>query len=261
LNEQNHQYGRDATIGGASVGAATYGAERSHDNHHTANGLDSSNARHEPYGTSTNHNGPRGTSGTLSESYGSHTTAGPHNTDTANKIDPRVDSDHSREYQTGRDAAVRDSRIGEGAFGSEHSRDQHHGQSSSYGRNDHYTSPTSTSSGGNNTAGPHKSDMLNKLDPRVDSDQSKLDSHNTTGRYGNDDLSHGTSNLSLGDSSRHNTGSGYGNQSTTEGIGSSHAGAHHDGSSGLSHEKKLGGAYEAGYRDALAHLEAERRGH
>jgi hypothetical protein len=57
-------------------------------------------------------------------------THGPHRSDAANKIDPRVDSD--RDHRANPSARV--------------------------------TGPAP------NTAGPHKSDLLNKLDPRVDSD-------------------------------------------------------------------------------------------
>lgn len=66
---------------------------------------------------------------------GSHTTSGPHSSDMANKVDPRVDSD--------RDGSHRGMGAGTGMTGTSHT-----------------------------TAGPHSSDAANKLDPRVDSDRS-----------------------------------------------------------------------------------------
>lgn len=103
-----------------------------------------------------------GTSGLGSSNYGSTTgttgtsglgssNRGPHDSNLANKADPRVDSD-------------RDHRGAPGSTG--------------VTGNNYGTTGTTGSSGltGNpgpapNTAGPHKSDMLNKVDPRVDSDR------------------------------------------------------------------------------------------
>jgi len=83
-----------------------------------------------------------GTSGGLSNS----TNAGPHNSNLANKADPRVDSDLD-----GRGNRLGAPKTGiMGASGS------------------HATPGSGTSQ---NTAGPHNSDMANKLDPRVDADQ------------------------------------------------------------------------------------------
>lgn len=82
-----------------------------------------------------------GTTGGMSNS----SNAGPHDSNLANKLDPRVDSDldgrgNRHGAQTG------------GVFGASGS---------------HATPGSGTAQ---NTAGPHNSDMLNKLDPRVDSD-------------------------------------------------------------------------------------------
>jgi hypothetical protein len=73
----------------------------------------------------------------MTGTHGSHTTAGPHGSDMANKTDPRVDSD--------RDGSNRGMVTGMG-----------------------------TGMGGmsNTTAGLHSSNAANKLDPRVDSDRS-----------------------------------------------------------------------------------------
>jgi hypothetical protein len=68
----------------------------------------------------------------MTGTHGSHTTAGPHSSDMANKMDPRVDSDRDGDH-----------RMGTGMGGMS-----------------------------NTTAGPHSSNAANKLDPRVDSDRS-----------------------------------------------------------------------------------------
>jgi hypothetical protein len=79
-------------------------------------------------------------------------THGPHESRAANAADPRVDSD-------------RDHRAAPGSTGH------------TLGTSDHYTNTTSGNYGlssdgpAPSTAGPHKSDMMNRMDPRVDSDR------------------------------------------------------------------------------------------
>ncbi|KAN0108731.1 hypothetical protein V8E51_008473 [Hyaloscypha variabilis] len=85
-----------------------------------------------------------GTTGGISSS----TNAGPHDSNLANKIDPRVDSDLS-------------------STGNRHGASTNGGLFGSSG-----THATPGSGTAQNTAGPHNSDTLNKLDPRVDSDLS-----------------------------------------------------------------------------------------
>ncbi|KAK6502391.1 hypothetical protein TWF506_002971 [Arthrobotrys conoides] len=108
---------------------------------------------------STTRTGGMGTTG-----YSGSTNAGPHNSNVANKLDPRVDSDRDGSYAAG---------TGTGnTYGS--STTTGTGMTGSSGYNSNKT-----------TAGPHKSDMANKLDPRVDSD---LDGSRTVGsgpKYGN----------------------------------------------------------------------------
>jgi hypothetical protein len=84
-----------------------------------------------------------GTTGGISHS----TNAGPHNSNLANKADPRVDSD--LDGRGNRHGAATGGIIG--ASGS------------------HATPGSGTAQ---NTAGPHNSDLLNKADPRIDSDLS-----------------------------------------------------------------------------------------
>ncbi|KAF7864241.1 uncharacterized protein EAF02_010209 [Botrytis sinoallii] len=118
--QQNHHYGRDAAVAGA-VGGAAYEANKHH--HNSAN-----------------------------------TTAGPHSSNIENKVDPRVDSDRSREqHHYGRDAA-----LAGGAGTAAYEANKHHNTA-------------------NTTAGPHSSNLENKVDPRVDSDRSKEGHH-----YGRD---------------------------------------------------------------------------
>lgn len=101
--------------------------------------------------------GPYGTAGGVTaggarDIPSSSTNAGPHDSNVANKLDPRVDSD-------------RDNRARHQALGSDHA-------------------PTGTSYAtpgtghAQQTAGPHNSNLVNKLDPRVDSD---LDNSRTVG--------------------------------------------------------------------------------
>src|SRR5207248_1812744 len=87
--------------------------------------------------------------------------AGPHNSSLANKMDPRVDS--TTGYSTGTAGTGTT-----GAYG--------HGVQGSSG----VTGATMAGGPGPapNTAGPHKSDIANKMDPRVDSD---LDGSRTMG--------------------------------------------------------------------------------
>jgi len=92
--------------------------------------------------------------GTGAGTHSTNTTAGPHDSNIANKVDPRVDSDRDGSRNMG---------------------------AANYGPGGHATGThagitgTGTHSGmagsGTNTAGPHNSDLLNKVDPRVDSDR------------------------------------------------------------------------------------------
>jgi len=91
--------------------------------------------------TTGGHSHATGTTGGLSSS----TNAGPHDSNLANKVDPRVDSDlDGRGNRTGAHTG--------GILGASGS---------------HATPGSGTAQ---NTAGPHNSDLANKFDPRVDSD-------------------------------------------------------------------------------------------
>jgi len=114
------------------------------------------------------------------------TNAGPHDSNMANKVDPRADSD-------------RDNRA---AY-----------NTSSGTANTAYGSGTGTGTGGygggstgttTTTAGPHSSNLANKADPRVDSDRDNRAAYNT---------SSGTANTAYGSGTGTGTG-GYGGGST-----------------------------------------------
>ena len=113
-------------------------------------------------------------------------TAGPHESNLANKADPRVDSDRSKEPNNTGDVAgdsrfmqdVHKSSIGgadvmqiSGSSGPTTTKTFEEAQDNSAAAGSSYNQS-------NTTAGPHKSDMANKLDPRVDSD---LDGSKTIG--------------------------------------------------------------------------------
>jgi hypothetical protein len=110
----------------------------------------------------TTHSGGMGSSG-----YSGSANTGPHSSNVANKLDPRVDTDRDGSYTSGN---IYGSNTGTGMTGS-----------TGYGSTGYGSSEYDNKS----TAGPHKSDLANKLDPRVDSD---YDGSRTVGgqpKYGN----------------------------------------------------------------------------
>ncbi|PNH38087.1 hypothetical protein VD0004_g8726 [Verticillium dahliae] len=89
-----------------------------------------------------------------STGYGNTSTnAGPHDSNVANKVDPRVDSD-------------RDNRGAYGTTGNTHTNTGYGGTSGTG-----YGDTANRGYGNTSTTGPHKSNVANKLDPRVDSDR------------------------------------------------------------------------------------------
>ncbi|KAJ9269365.1 hypothetical protein DTO212C5_4637 [Paecilomyces variotii] len=143
----------------------------------------------------------------------SSTNAGPHGSNTANKVDPRIDSD-------------RDNRAA-GTYGSSNTHGG--GSSDTYGSN--------TYGSGSSNYGPHDSNTANKLDPRVDSDRD----NRATGAYGGSSNTYGSGSSNYGphdsnlankvdprvDSDRDNRAAGgYGGSSNAYGSGSSNYGPH-----------------------------------
>ena len=123
-------------------------------------------------------------------------THGPHVTDTANRLDPHVAADgtstshhhgdhghhHGDIASTGGLAAAshETSRATSGTVAG----------TSNGSKFDHSNPGTVGTSSTGKTAGPHKSDLLNKLDPRVDSDLSKQQGRTDTIDRGSDSSSH-----------------------------------------------------------------------
>ncbi|CRK27873.1 hypothetical protein BN1708_014975 [Verticillium longisporum] len=195
------------------------------DNRGTAGGVTGSTGT---YGSSTTHGttGTHGSTGLGSSGYGNTSTnAGPHDSNLANKADPRVDSDRDHRGTTGT------------GYGS--STTGTYGSSTTGASTGTYGSSTTGSGGigsgatgvgagatglgssgyGNTSTntGPHDSNLANKADPRVDSDR---DYRGTTGTYGSSTTGtgYGSSTTGTGYGSS-TTGTGYDN--TTSGLGSS----------------------------------------
>lgn len=147
------------TTGSGLTGSNTYGSDPTgpHDSH-MAN-------RADPRVDSSVPGAYGNTAGGRTGAYGSDPT-GPHDSRLGNTADPRVDSSttggYGNTHSTGGYGAGSNTHSGVGGIGSGHGAG---GLSSGPGPAE-------------NTAGPHKSDMLNKADPRVDSD---LDGSKTYG--------------------------------------------------------------------------------
>ncbi|KAI1128825.1 hypothetical protein F5Y10DRAFT_291610 [Nemania abortiva] len=194
-SDRDHRAAPGSTVGGTheytSGGQYTHGAG----GYGTANTAGTTGG----YGTA-------GTTGALG-STGATGREGPHQSNMANKLDPRIDSDRSGQ-RMGNTAGDRFGGTAEGVHGPHTSRlanaadprvdsdrdasrtvGNTYGSSGTYGttgaHGTHGTTHGTAQLGGNyapgpapNTAGPHKSDMMNKADPRVDSD---LDGSKTFG--------------------------------------------------------------------------------
>lgn len=170
----------------------------------------------------------------------SQTTAGVHNSNILNKADPTIDSDLSGGNHLGAQSNARTagfSSTGSSSVGGGETFPAHHvgagvhtgntnnpalphvGGSSGLNSSTHNTS---THTGTISTAGPHSSNLLNKADPRVDSDRSNVGHSSHVAGSG---LSGSTHNTSSGLPDSHNTSSGL--TSSTHGAShSSNAGPH-----------------------------------
>lgn len=208
--------------------------------------LDSSN-RHT--GTHTGNTGAYGTTGTgvtghsttTGAGYGSTGTAGPHNSNLLNKVDPAVDSDVDGGRHLGAKSDQRTAGYSTTGTTGTHTG-THTGTGAGIGagvgsgigstHNGAHTGVGHSTTGagyGNNTSttgGPHSSSIANKIDPRVDSTTDAYGStgttgthtgHSTTGGYGTT----GTTGTHTGHTTT-GTGAGY-----NSGIGhSTNAGPH-----------------------------------
>ncbi|CAG7929713.1 unnamed protein product [Penicillium olsonii] len=118
--------------------------------------------------------------GATGATHGTSTNAGPHDTKAANKLDPRIDSDRdNRALLSGAGTAP--------ALGSTHGT---HGPSSTMGSS---TDPlTGTGAAHSTNAGPHDTNLANKLDPRIDSDLDAQARHQSLSGIGAGTVTHGT---------------------------------------------------------------------
>jgi len=138
------------------------------------------------------HHDHNATTTTGTTTSGTHThaghTAGPHNTDTANKIDPRIDSDldgsrtvgNNNTYGTTGNTGYAGTSGATGTTIEHHHHHHHHDGAvagTGAGLETHHNRHQTTT-----TAGPHDSNVANKLDPRVDSDR---DGSSTIGNNSN----------------------------------------------------------------------------
>jgi len=147
--------------------------DTTHNTHSTATG-------HSATSHGNTHTSGFGTGGSHPQS----TTAGPHDSNLANKLDPRVDSDrdganvgqygHSSTHQGGLGGAG----TAQQGYGNTHSSGGLGGIGNTHQGHTH----------GSTNAGPHDSNIANKLDPRVDSDRDGANvgqyGHNTTHQGG-----------------------------------------------------------------------------
>jgi hypothetical protein len=144
-------------------------------------------AAHNTPGSGLGSHNTYGTTGTgLTGSHNTHNDpTGPHSSHMANQADPRVDSDRygaagNTSGAGGYGAGQYGSSTGSGLTGSHgtHTGTTGTGLAGAHGTHGTHTGATVGSGNSNTTAGPHNSDMMNKLDPRVDSD---LDGSKTYG--------------------------------------------------------------------------------
>lgn len=103
---------------------------------------------------------------------------GPHGSRTANALDPRVDSDRDASRNAGAAYNTAPGTAAGSTFGAGNNMGGTGYTSATTGANNATGLGQSGPGPAPNTAGPHKSDMINKLDPRVDSD---LDGSKTAG--------------------------------------------------------------------------------
>ncbi|KAJ5648747.1 hypothetical protein N7490_005119 [Penicillium lividum] len=163
------------------------------------------------YGSTGTNYGSTGTNYGTSNTYDSSRSSnyGPHDSNIANEVDPRVDSDrdgraahHSTSSGHGAGYAATGAAVGAGAgyVGSQHHSSTGPATSTtgphasnlenkmdprvdSDRPNDRYSASTGPAS---STAGPHESNMANKADPRVDSDRSKAEFVGGNSSFDND---------------------------------------------------------------------------
>lgn len=174
------------------------------------------------------------------EKMRNHHTVGPHQSDTLNKLDPRVDSDPRHH---GYDSDPRHGGVGVGKqtgglVGGPHSRQENHGSIPTAGG-------AKVGSGGTEPVGSSHVGLTG-------SHGGLTGSHGgLTGSHGRDPYEPHAAEHS-GATGTHHIGTGSGLGHGTSGFPGGHQG-------GIPTERKMGGAYEAGYRDAVEHVRNEQR--
>ncbi|KAK0128500.1 hypothetical protein ONS95_000472 [Cadophora gregata] len=190
--EADHHHGRNTAIGAgigsaAAVGVAHQYGQHQHDRGTGVGATGGSGVGHSAGLESTQGTGLGASTGVSQSSTGpAPHTVGPHSKDWQNVADPRINPNNAAEqasqaqtgthptsdssgHHYGREAAIGAGAVGAGGLaGSQYQRHQagtDAGASNPTGA--HQTSSGLTSGPAPNTAGPHSSDMLNKLDPRI----------------------------------------------------------------------------------------------
>ena len=181
---------------------------------------------------------PGGHSNTLGSTGNTSSNRGPHDSNLANKADPRVDSDRDHRAAPGSTTGTSGLGSSNTAYGSTTGTTGTSGLGSSSTAYGSTTGTTGTSGLGSSNRGPHDSNLANKADPRVDSDRDHraggIGSTTGAGEYGS---SHTTGAGEFGSAGRTTrSGAEYGSSSTaygsttgttgTSGLGSSNRGPH-----------------------------------
>jgi hypothetical protein len=164
-----------------------YGASHSTNASHGASGLTGSHGGltgnshvNEPYGASHS-------TTNSSHAYGSNTTSGPHASNVANQVDPRVDSDNSRFASTGHGHGPT---TGSGLTGSHtagsaiHGSTSHHTSSGLPGTNSHHTSSGLPGTSSHNTSSSIPGSFPQDTHHTTSSGIPGTSSHNATGSSG-----------------------------------------------------------------------------
>ena len=191
------------------------------------------------HGTTHGTSGVTGTGAGLGSTHGTtgSTNVGPHSSNIANKADPRVDSDRdNRARHEGLTGAGLGSAhgtthgtsglTGTGAgLGSTHDTTATgtHGSAFGSGTGVPRSAPIATPGSSSTNAGPHSSNIANKLDPRVDSDRdTRPQQQSTLGSTGTGTTTHGS----------HTRGATVGSAIGGSGLGTA---SHHDAPAGSSY--------------------------
>jgi len=174
-DESQHHYGRDAAIGGGALGAGALAASAlSGDKHHGTNLQDSSSLPTTQHTTGVTNPSAVGTTSTTHQLPSSSTATSALQKPTGTYGEPQS------QHHYGRDAGLAGAgAAAAGGLAHHESRDQPSGQ--------HIVGSTAEDPA-SKTVGPHKSNIANVLDPRVQPDPAKQKDHTTTGPHQSDTL-------------------------------------------------------------------------